>query len=669
MTTRLLTTLSPVPRGFAAAALTKKELLTGNVVLLVRSLDEVAGAIPDFMTRVRGFVVELSDAYRWRQLGPALWHLTLPDASLDHAADLCAGLVGVLEEGVAAAARAQVREIDLARARADLATTRRDYNESVARLGDRVAEVVALNESLRESEERFRALVETSSDWIWETDAADVYTYSSPRILGLLGYDPAEVVGRRPSDFVLPQDADRLRDTFAEYVRERRPISGLEKDVRHRDGRLVTVETSAVPIVDVQGRFRGYRGIDRDITGRKQAEEERLQLERRILHAQKLESLGVLAGGIAHDFNNLLVAMLGNAELAMLEMAPTAPGREAVEDIRQAALRAAELTNQMLAYSGKGRFVVEAVDLGALVRETARLLEVSVGKRAHLQYEFGERLPTVDADAAQLRQVVMNLVTNASEAIESREGDGVIVLRTSLVQVDDQGVLGAAPSEDLPPGVYVALDVADTGCGMTEEVKARLFDPFFTTKFQGRGLGLAAVQGIVRGHGGTLTIESQPGRGTCIRVVLPVGRRKAGPSSPLGVATARIWQGTGTVLVIDDDGAVRMIASRILERMGFTVLTAENGAVGLDIFRARKDEIVFVLLDLTMPVMGGEQAFAELRRLRSDVRVVLASGYNEQDATNRFAGAGLAGFIKKPFTIEGLGAVIRATLTSPPARP
>ncbi len=662
MIARCLTTLSPVPRGFAPASLAKKELLSGSVVLLVGSLDEVAGAIPGFENRVRGFVVELSDAYRWRQLGPALWHLTLPADDLDHAAALCGGLVAVLEEGVVAAERALVRDIDLARARADLAATRRDYNESVARLGDRVAEVVSLNESLQESEERFRALVETSSDWIWETDAEGVYTYCSPRILALLGYEPAEVVGRRPSDFAAPQDAVALREAHADFVRERRPISGLEKVVRHRDGRLVTVETSAVPIVDTQGAFRGYRGIDRDITGRKQAEEERLHLERRVLHAQKLESLGVLAGGIAHDFNNLLVAILGNAELAMLEMSADAPGRDAVADVRQAALRASELTNQMLAYSGKGRFVVEPVDLGALVRETARLLEVSVGKQARLQYELGDRLPTVDADAAQLRQVVMNLVTNASEAIESRGGDGLIVLRTSLVHVDGVGVPGVAPDEDLPPGAYVALDVADTGCGMTEEVKARLFDPFFTTKFQGRGLGLAAVQGIVRGHGGTLTIESEPGRGTCIRVVLPVGTRSTGPASPTAAAASRLWQGSGTVLVIDDDGAVRIIASRILERMGFTVLTAENGAVGLDLFRERVAEIVFVLLDLTMPVMGGEQAFVELRRLRSDVRVILASGYNEQDATNRFAGAGLAGFIKKPFTIEGLSDVIRATL-------
>jgi PAS domain S-box-containing protein len=668
VTARLLTTISPAPRGFVAASLTKRELLAGNVVLLVREVAEVAGAIPDFAQRVRGFVVEPADTYRWRPLGPSLWHLTVPANDLDHAADLCAGLLEVLADGIGANERAIVRDISLARVRADLVATRRDYNESVARLGDRMAEVVSLNESLSTSEERFRALVETSSDWIWETDAANVYTYSSPRIRGLLGYEPAEILGRYPCELAAPADAGQQRQTFVEYARDRRPISGLEKVMLHRDGRLVSVETSAVPIFDAQGLFRGYRGIDRDITGRKHAEEERLHLERRVLHAQKLESLGILAGGIAHDFNNLLVAILGNAELALLEIPTSAAGRHSVEDIRQAAVRASELTNQMLAYSGKGRFVVEPIDLGALVRETSRLIEVSVCKSAHLQYDLADDLPLVNADGAQLRQVVMNLVTNASEAIESRAGEGLILLRTSLVHLGDNDLPAEASSEDLPAGAYVALDVADTGCGMSNEVKARLFDPFFTTKFQGRGLGLAAVQGIVRGHGGALTIESEPGRGTCIRVVLPVGSGQARSLPSSSASPAGIWQGHGTALVIDDDGAVRLISRRLLERMGFTVLTAENGAVGLEVFRARSSEIDFVLLDLTMPVMGGEQAFAELRRVRADVRVILASGYNEQDATSRFVGAGLAGFIKKPFTIEGLSAVIRATVAKPSPR-
>jgi PAS domain S-box-containing protein len=669
VTACLLTTLSPAPPGFRAAALTKRELLAGNVVLLVRDVAEVAGAIPDFAARVRGFVVEIADTYRWQPLGAALWHLTIPAGDVAHAADLCTGLLAVLADGINASERAIVRDISLARTRADLAATRRDYNESVARLGDRMAEVVSLNESLRASEERFRTLVETSNDWIWETDARDVYTYSSPRVRGLLGYEPATVLGRHPCELAGPGEAGRLREILAEYTRDRRPISGFEKLLRHRDGRLVAVETSAVPTFDAQGIFRGYRGIDRDISGRKHAEEERLHLERRVLHAQKLESLGILAGGIAHDFNNLLVAILGNAELALLEMPPTAAGCPAVRDIRQAAVRAAELTNQMLAYSGKGRFVVEPLDLGALVRETARLIEVSVGKNARLQYDLADDLPLVNADAAQLRQVVMNLVTNASEAIESRAGEGLIYLRTSLVHLGADDLPAEASNENLPAGPYVALDVADTGCGMSSEVKARLFDPFFTTKFQGRGLGLAAVQGIVRGHGGALTIESEPGRGTCIRVVLPVGTGRAKPVDPAAARPEPMWQGHGTALVIDDDGAVRLIARRLLERMGYTVLVAENGAVGLEVFRARPQEIDFVLLDLTMPVMGGEQTFAELRQLRADLRVILASGYNEQDATSRFVGAGLAGFIKKPFTIGDLSAVIRATLTNPSPKP
>ena len=661
LTSRLLTTLAPAPRGFTPATLAKRELLSGYVVLLVPRLEDVTAVAPDAMIRIRGFIAVPGAGFRLRQLSPALWEWTLPAAALDEVAELGDGLLELLQEGVDAAERALVRDLALARVRADLVATRRDYNESIARLGERVAEVVQLNASLGESEERFRALVETSSDWIWETDADHVYTYSSPRSHGLLGHDPAAVVGRHITDLAAPAEEPSADHDCAEHMRLRRPISAHERLVRHRDGRLVAVETSAVPVFDAKGIFRGYRGIDRDITGRKRAEEERLHLERRVLHAQKLESLGILAGGIAHDFNNLLVAILGNAELALLEIPEGAAGHEAVHDIRQAALRASELTNQMLAYSGKGRFVVEPVEVGALVRETARLLEVSICKRAHLQYELYSGLPPVNADAAQLRQVVMNLVTNASEAIECRPGEGLIVLRTSLVHLGSDDAPRLQPGDDLPAGPYTALDVADTGCGMTPEVKARLFDPFFTTKFQGRGLGLAAVQGIVRGHGGALTIESEPDRGTCIRVLLPAVeaavRTAAAPADPVPQ-----WRAYGMALVIDDDGAVRTIAQRILERLGFTVLMAENGAAGVEVFSQHRDEIAFVLLDLTMPMMGGEQTFAELRRLRPDVRVVLASGYNEQDATSRFTGAGLAGFIKKPYTIEDLTRLVRATL-------
>ncbi len=648
MPARLLTTLEPAPAGFAPTALAKRELMSGTVVVLVRRFEEVLTALPDAPARLRGLVLTVDGRGTWRRLGPALWHLRLAPTDLEALPGLLGVMVAVIEDAAAVAEMAHARAIELGRLHADLAATRRDYNLSL--------------EHLSVSEERFRALVETSRDWIWAVDERGSYTYCSPRVKDLLGYEAHEMLGRDFFALMPVEEARRVAPLWEAAVRDGRPVVNLQNVNRHRDGRLVTLETSAVPILDARGACRGYRGIDRDITARKQAEEQRLLLERQILHAQKLESLGVLAGGIAHDFNNLLVAILGNAELALMDMPPAAPGREAVVDIRRASLRASDLTNQMLAYSGKGQFVIEPIDLAALVREMGRLLEISISKRARLHYDLAAPLPAVEADAAQIRQIVMNLVTNASEAIESTQKDGVIALRTRLEHLDRDRLRDNLLGADLPGGPYVALEVADTGCGMSEEIKERLFDPFFTTKFQGRGLGMAAVQGIVRGHRGALEIDSRPERGTRIVVWLPASAEPAAAPTELSFSAPAPWQGQGTALVIDDDENVREFARRILARLGFEVRIAEDGARGLEIFREHAADIAFVLLDLTMPGMDGEQTFRELRLLQPHVPVVLASGYNEQDATSRFAGAGLAGFIKKPYRIEDLTEVIRTAL-------
>lgn len=648
MTARLLTTLTPPPQGFRPVVLTKRELLSGTVILLVDDFAEIEAVLPGAIARMRGLVLTLSGHFAAEKLGSALWHLRLPPRDLITSLDLLATFAVIIEDGFAAAETADVRTIELARALTELNTTRHDYHESLARL--------------MESEERFRALVESSRDWIWATDERLIYTYCSPRVRDLLGYEPQDMLGRDFFALMPPAEVERVAPLVDAAQRACRPLVNLENMNRHRNGRLMTLETNAVPILDSRGGWRGYRGVDRDITSRKRAEEERLLLERRVLHSQKLESLGVLAGGIAHDFNNLLVAVLGNAELALTEMAPGAAGRESVVDIRRAALRASELTNQMLAYSGKGRFVIEPIDLSDLVRDIGHLLEISICKRARLQFELAAKLPAVDVDAAQIRQIVMNLVTNASEAIECTAGDGTITLRTGLKKADRKLLRGVVFGEDLPEGPYVTLEVVDTGCGMTDEVLAKLFDPFFTTKFQGRGLGLAAVQGIVRGHRGTLLIRSKLGQGTSITVLLPATADRAPVAAEPPYCAQKLWRASGTALVVDDDENVRQFTARVLERLGFTALTADNGTSGLASFRDHADKIAVVVLDLTMPGINGEQAFRQMRQIRPDVPIILASGYNEQDATSHFAGAGLAGFIKKPFTIDELTTIVRAAV-------
>jgi signal transduction histidine kinase/ActR/RegA family two-component response regulator len=437
-------------------------------------------------------------------------------------------------------------------------------------------------------------------------------------------------------------------------------VSSVECPVHDLEGNEVWYHSTFVPICDDNGQVKYIIGASVNITERKRAEVERLNLERQVQHAQKLESLGILAGGIAHDFNNLLMAILGNADLAMDELSPHAPARDNIKEIEKAAKRAAELSRQMLAYSGKGRFVVEPVDLNEFVEEMAHLLEVSISKKAVLKYNFSNNLPSIDCDATQIRQIIMNLITNASEAIGDKSG--VIAMSTGAMECDRayldgvDEIMRAGLNEPLPEGLYVYLEVADTGCGMDAETTQKVFDPFFTTKFTGRGLGMAAVLGIVRGHRGAIKIYSEVAKGTTFKVLFPASGLPANSDAlkRRDIDRSEEWQGRGTVLIADDEETIRAVGKQMLGRMGFDVLTAGDGREAIELFQDRTDDIVCILLDLTMPHVDGEQAFRELRRIRPDVIVILCSGYNEQDATQRFAGKGLAGFIQKPYNMAEL---------------
>ena len=392
-----------------------------------------------------------------------------------------------------------------------------------------------------------------------------------------------------------------------------------------------------------------------DITNRKRAEEEKLEMERRLLHAQKLESLGVLAGGIAHDFNNILAGIMGYADLAKLHLPASEPAREDIDVIKKAAQRAADLTRQMLAYSGKGKFIVEPVSLSQAVEDGKKMLAMSVSKKAELTYDLAPGLPTTQADASQIHQVILNLVINASEALG--DNSGLIAISTDAIRLSASDSAAVSHGYDLREGLHVRLQVSDTGCGMDQRTMARIFDPFFTTKFTGRGLGLAAIQGIVRGHHGGMRVSSEPGKGTTFEVLFPAGVAIA----PLAVesVSAISWHGNGTVLVVDDEEIVRNLAGRMIEHAGFAVLTANDGEEAIQLYRQHKKDIACVLLDLTMPKLNGEETFRELRRISPELRVILSSGYSEDAATGRFSGLGLAGFIQKPYQLDTMIAKLR----------
>lgn len=380
--------------------------------------------------------------------------------------------------------------------------------------------------------------------------------------------------------------------------------------------------------------------------------QERKALEKKMMDVQKLESLGVLAGGIAHDFNNLLMAILGHADLALTRMDETSPGREHILEIGVATRRAAELCRQMLAYSGKGKFVVEHIDLQHIIEEMAHMLKTSISKKAQLILNLHAGLPLTRGDATQLRQVLMNLVINASEVLEGHTG--LIEITTGELNVSEAVKSGVAHVDDLPPGRYVFIEVTDTGCGMSDEVQKKIFDPFFTTKFTGRGLGMSAVLGIIKGHSGTLQIKSRPGEGTRFRVVLPACEDLIVPKTVEVQAENRDWRGSGTILLVDDEETLLLLGKMMLESLGFKVLQACDGWEAVQVFRQHRDEIGCVLLDLTMPHMDGVEAFSELRKIDSQAKIVLASGFTEHEIEARFADKSPSGFLQKPYGFDSL---------------
>ncbi len=406
------------------------------------------------------------------------------------------------------------------------------------------------------------------------------------------------------------------------------------------------------------GSVRAVLSIGLDITEQLVAEERQQELELRMQQDQKLESLGLLAGGIAHDFNNMLMGILGNASMALEDLSPVSPVREFVADIELAARRASDLSRQMLAYSGRGRFLVEKLDLAEVVEEMGHLLEASINKRVVLKYDFGQRVPPIEADATQIRQVIMNLITNASDAIGDRSG--IISVTVGVADCTRDYLEQIFFADQLAVGAYVFLEVSDTGVGMDEATRERIFDPFFTTKVEGRGLGLSAVLGIIRGHKGAIRVYSEPGRGTTFKVLLPAVEQEEATQVVPGEVIPRARR--GLVLLADDDETSRAVGRRMLEREGFEVVTANDGQQAVDMFRALQEEIVLVLLDLSMPHLDGEQVFRIVRRMQADSRVIVVSGYNRQEVVTRFAGKGLAGFIQKPFDPKLLRAELERVL-------
>ena len=519
-----------------------------------------------------------------------------------------------------------------------------------------------VQERLQESEQRHRVLAEQSFLGICIVQD-DRVSFANRAFADLAGCSPEALRTLTVSDLVAMVHPDDRESVARQY---RRKTSGDPCAAPHftyrivRDGRVRWVEQYSQAIM-LSGRPADFL-TTADITDRVEAEQERRRLETRLQDAEKNESLAVLAGGVAHDFNNLLVGVLGHASLALISLDADAAVRPYIEQIEAAATRAAELANQMLAYSGRGRFQLQPIDLSELVSDMMPLLEASVSHKCVLRGDLACGLPPVDGDPTQLRQIVLNLVKNASDAID--RGSGLVTIETGTRSVAAGELTEDLLGDGLPTTPCVFLRVTDTGHGMDEATQRRVFEPFFTTKFTGRGLGLAAVLGIVRGHGGAIGLTSRPGEGTTFEVLLPASRREPREASPAPTTAPALAEpaATGCVLVVDDEEDVRLVARAALEFAGFTVLTANNGREGLAIFREQSDRICAVLLDLTMPEMGGAETLPELRRVRPDARVVISTGYGEDETLERLGHVPPTGFIQKPYGAPDLIAKIRSVI-------
>jgi PAS domain S-box-containing protein len=493
------------------------------------------------------------------------------------------------------------------------------------------------------------------------TDAQGRITYVNDKFCAISQYSREELLGQDHRIINSGHHPRIFMTQLWKTILAGRVWKGEIKN-RAKDGSYYWVDTTIVPFIGADGRPEQFVAIRADITLRKEAEDALRQ-------SQKLESLGVLAGGIAHDFNNLLTTILGNANLGSMHLPPESSALPYLGQIEQATLRAADLTRQLLAYAGKGRLQVIDVDLNRPVVEMTQLLTVSISKKAVVRYDLASELPRISADPSQMQQLVMNLVTNASEAI-GEEVSGLITVRTGVQAVDEATNVGLLPALPLSPGNYVTLEVSDTGCGMTLEVRERIFDPFFTTKFTGRGLGLSAMLGILRSHHGSLKVYSELGRGSVFKLFFPAHAQGRDERSSRTVGAE--WQGQGVLLVVDDEPAARTVARGLAEAFGFQVLEAADGQEALGLFELRHRELAAVLMDLTMPHLDGRRAFLRMHEIDPTVPVVMTSGYSEEDVVADFLDRGLAGFLAKPYQSGQFLAVLKQAIgasaqQSPPA--
>ena len=523
----------------------------------------------------------------------------------------------------------------------------------------RIRQTVRDGEMLRM---RIRNILQHSREILFGFDLrSGRFDYLSPACLSLTGFTIEEIKAMGPKELLQrlhPDDRDemhKLIDQLRQRKKESEWLGPVDYRFLHRDGQYRSFSDHLHVTYDDAGGAAYAGGSVRDVTRIVRLEESMRILERKFQDTQKMAGLGLLASGIAHDFNNLLTVILGNAELALLDCGGTDGG--VLDEIKQTALRAAELANQMLVYTGKTSLVVSSINLCSAVKEMGSLLDVSISKKVSIQYCLAENVPFIRGDVSQIRQVAMNLITNASEAIGDRSG--VIAISIHAVELQTGELERTFPPGGLPAGRYVRLEVSDTGDGMNEETMQKIFDPLFTTKITGRGLGLASLLNVVQRHNGAVDVKSEVGRGTVFRVYFPVEEQAGEQCAEETPAANGEWRGYGTALVADDEEAVRNITTALLERLGFRVITSADGVETVDLYTEHAGEISLLLMDLNMPRLNGIEATLRIRHVNPQVPVLFMSGYPREQVMERFGQQPHTDFIRKPFQTGELLAGIR----------
>jgi PAS domain S-box-containing protein len=519
-----------------------------------------------------------------------------------------------------------------------------------------VAERKQVEEMVRVSRLRYQTLLENTSDWVWEVDENARYTYVSPRVYDLLGYKPEEVLGKTPFDLMPDDEQEGIAAMFYDIATQRKSFTALENKNQHKDGHHVFLETSGVPFFDESGTFRGYRGIDRDISERKRAEEDRARLEAQLLQAQKMEAVGQLAGGIAHDFNNMLTAIIGYASLLEAKLGTDSPLKPYVDQILSSSEKSANLTSQLLAFSRKQIMSPKETDLNELIKGMEILLKSLIGEDVEFKTCFTDMHLTAMVDRGQIEQVLLNLCANARDAMPH---GGLLAISTEVRKLDEKSIR----TYDLDqPGRYALISVTDSGHGMEETTRERIFEPFYTTKEigKGTGLGLSIVYGIIKQHNGNITVYSEPGKGTTFKIFLPLVVSPMGAANKEGLVDPR--GGPEAILVSEDDEAVRSLTSHVLREAGYTVIEAVDGDDAINKFMENRDRIKLAILDVVMPKKSGKEVSDAIRKTKSDIRVLLTSGYTADIISTKGIGEEGLDFISKPITPNTLLRKVREIL-------